>query len=440
MLNQEPEWRALQAKAMALTNEIRDRLISVYAKLASQIGRERLSTALQGGVGIKLVVAAINQEFKIFIPEEQRGVFKNLDLVVRLIFKQLQRGGSKSENNGTLFLPAPISEVSPSSVVKELTNACGVLEGSLIGLYRADRFIGRGAFGSVFVGQHSTNGSRVAIKVPSTSGGGRIITRLQRVSGSRTPNGISPDEIPAEAIVFEKNRVAIDTLPGDLCRQLLVAQAQRLKECTGIRGVVPYINTIDVNGAPAMITEFIGLSTGINTLRDVLRRSAPIWLGSFVNIAETCLRMGGHGDLKPENILLSSLGGRRQGLILIDPAVTLTNGQRSVSTMTPQYNPFLLRGERADVHALGIVLYEILTGTLPFNSSPWEFAGQNRTDEVANLSHSMFLCYPKLTDLPKTPRKSQARLHRIVDNCLLYPTYDLRSFAIDLKELIQSSC
>ena len=69
-----------------------------------------------------------------------------------------------------------------------------------------------------------------------------------------------------------------------------------------------------------------------------------------------------HCDLKPENILIKPSGS----VVLVDPA--LRADERDVITTTPHYNPLLLRDAKADVMAIGVMLYEILTGVLPIQS------------------------------------------------------------------------
>ena len=88
-----------------------------------------------------------------------------------------------------------------------------------------------------------------------------------------------------------------------------------------------------------------------------------------------------HRDLKPENIFLIERAGNRDYIKVLDfgiAKVTESGGQK-LSTITqagaifgtPQYMaPEQIRGEvidpRADVYALGVVLYEMISGHLPF--------------------------------------------------------------------------
>ncbi|MGE0104858.1 MAG: serine/threonine protein kinase [Blastocatellales bacterium] len=87
-----------------------------------------------------------------------------------------------------------------------------------------------------------------------------------------------------------------------------------------------------------------------------------------------------HRDIKPENIMLQDLGGGEQQVKLIDfgiaqvtepqsdmPATQVTKISGSVPYMAPEQ----LRGrpsKSSDIYALGVVAYEMLTGSRPFNA------------------------------------------------------------------------
>ncbi len=84
-----------------------------------------------------------------------------------------------------------------------------------------------------------------------------------------------------------------------------------------------------------------------------------------------------HRDLKPENIMIDA----EDRIKLIDFGIAdqtgarrLTSGKDSQIAGTPDYiSPEQVRGERgdrrSDLYALGVILYEMLTGTTPFSGS-----------------------------------------------------------------------
>ncbi len=91
-----------------------------------------------------------------------------------------------------------------------------------------------------------------------------------------------------------------------------------------------------------------------------------------------------HRDLKPENIIV----GERDKIKLIDFGIAglegarrLTFGKLSQVMGTPDYiSPEQVRGKRgdarSDIYAVGVMLYEMLTGTVPFRG-PNAFAIMN---------------------------------------------------------------
>ncbi len=132
------------------------------------------------------------------------------------------------------------------------------------------------------------------------------------------------------------------------------------------------------------------------SLHDLLRREGRLpyaeaaWLTLQVAEGlEAAHRFGlVHRDVKPENILLDAEGQAMLGDFGVARdlrALSLGDAHHTWTGMavgTPEYMaPEQLRGEgvdqRADIYALGAVLYETLTGKLPFpGSSPYEIAAQ----------------------------------------------------------------
>jgi eukaryotic-like serine/threonine-protein kinase len=139
-----------------------------------------------------------------------------------------------------------------------------------------------------------------------------------------------------------------------------------------------------------------------------------------------------HRDIKPANILLDANGHATVtdfGIALVTsrPAREL----RGSTAGTPHYmSPEQSLGEhvdgRSDVYALGIVLYEMLTGTCPF-------AGRNATEVIAKHISAPV---PKVSERePETP----VALVRLVDRMLAKDPAGRPTAAELVKELTAAS-
>ena len=114
-----------------------------------------------------------------------------------------------------------------------------------------------------------------------------------------------------------------------------------------------------------------------------------------------------HRDIKPDNILrrtdgscvLSDFGIAR----VIESETVLTREGTSIGT--PQYmSPEQLRGEkvdgRADLYSLGVVLYQLLTGELPYaGSDGWAIGMQHINADIPRLPLAMARMQPLVDNL-----------------------------------------
>ena len=135
---------------------------------------------------------------------------------------------------------------------------------------------------------------------------------------------------------------------------------------------------------PYLVLEYI---EGDN-LRRVLRSGqVPLPVETIVDrgrqLAEAIAYLHKHGivhrDLKPENILVSADGTLKIadfGTAMLEGARRLTWKHLSESLGTPDYmSPEQVQGgrgdERSDIYAWGIMMYEMLTGRVPFRGDNW---------------------------------------------------------------------
>ncbi|GIF77003.1 serine/threonine-protein kinase [Asanoa siamensis] len=139
-------------------------------------------------------------------------------------------------------------------------------------------------------------------------------------------------------------------------------------------GIVGLRGTTTVDGAPALVLDLVEGED----LRRRLRRDGPVppavaaHIAAQVAEALAYLHARGvvHGDVKPANLLVPADGGRVR-LTDFGVARRIARGRPDVIHATPEYvAPEVVAGEpagrAADVYALGIVLFEMLTGRSPY--------------------------------------------------------------------------
>jgi len=135
---------------------------------------------------------------------------------------------------------------------------------------------------------------------------------------------------------------------------------------------------VDGGVSPYLVLEFVD---GI-LLRDFLREHAPLPIEQaatltlqLVDALEYCHAEGViHRDLKPENVLIEADGKVKLvdfGIALLRGARRLTFRRLSSGFGTPDYMaPEQVQGDRGDartdIYAVGVMLYEMLTGDVPF--------------------------------------------------------------------------
>jgi serine/threonine-protein kinase len=158
---------------------------------------------------------------------------------------------------------------------------------------------------------------------------------------------------------------------------------------------------VDGGVAPYVVFEYVDGQS----LRDYLAARAPLETETAVRLtaqlADVLQYVHAHGvvhrDLKPENVLVTPDGRVKLvdfGIALLRGARRLTFQRLSSEVGTPDYMaPEQVQGERGDartdVYALGVILYEMLTGEVPYQGdSPLAVMSQRVTRDAPLLRHA----------------------------------------------------
>jgi len=223
--------------------------------------------------------------------------------------------------------------------------------GDLLDHYRIESVVARSGMASIFKATDTRTGATVAIKVPH-------------------------EEMEGDPVLFERFQ-----------RE---AEIGKLMDHPGVMKV---LDDGEKHSRIYMVMEWVDG----RLLRHIIHEQKPLPQERAITIAVRVLdalehihsRGVAHRDLKPENIMV----GAEDKIKLIDFGIAakadarrLTFGKLSQVMGTPDYiSPEQVKGrrgdKRSDLYSLGVILYEMLTGKLPF-SGPNPFAVMN--DRVLN--------------------------------------------------------
>ena len=273
-------------------------------------------------------------------------------------------------------------------------------QGTLVaGLYQVESVLGEGASGVVYVARAMPGGDRVALKVIH-----RSLCNDAHFSGRFT------------------------------------REATILKQLEG-NHIVRLLDIAEHDGLPVLVLEYIEGSS----LEAVLQKASPSIEQAVEITLQICAALGAahaggfvHRDLKPGNVLVQGeLGQTRTPMVWVvdfglgkalhrEPtSISLT--ERDMIVGTPAYmSPEQVHGDevdrRCDIYAAGVMLFEMLTGSLPFTG---------RTP-IAVMTAHLTEPIPKLTE--RAPQRGiSSALEAVVTRALAknpderYPT--ARAFA-----------
>ncbi len=215
------------------------------------------------------------------------------------------------------------------------------------GKYRIDALIGRGGMGAVFRAENLRIGKAVALKVlsakymPGSESERRFLREARLVGSMGHPNIVE---------VFDLGRLE-DGKPFQVMELL---EGQTLAERIRMEGALPEREALDFS------------EQVLSALEAAHDRGVV------------------HRDLKPENVYLVERGGATIAKLL-DFGVSKSMTEHTLSLTMPGVvvgTPYYLAPEQArgahdvdhrvDIWSMGVLMYEILTGALPFNARSYD--------------------------------------------------------------------
>jgi eukaryotic-like serine/threonine-protein kinase len=231
-------------------------------------------------------------------------------------------------------------------------------KGDRIGRYRVDDLVARGGMASIFRGTDLVSGNAVAIKIPHP-------------------------ELEADVLFFDRfhreadigrrldHRSVVKVLPdedtGRVCMIMEWVEGTRLREIIDSQGKLPQEVALRI-------------TVQICAALDYIHAHGVV-----------------HRDLKPDNILI----GANNEVKLLDFGIAgevgarrLTFGRLTKSMGTPDYvSPEQVKGKRgdprSDIYSLGVMLFEMITGEVPFGGPNAVVAMNQRLLNKPVLPHEL---------------------------------------------------
>jgi eukaryotic-like serine/threonine-protein kinase len=240
--------------------------------------------------------------------------------------------------------PAPQSSPAPSAPTLAPVDAGDLVGQTVAGRYRVLKKLGEGGMGTVYLSEHVTIEKKVALKV-----------LLHDYARKQDLKERFLQEAKAAAKIGHENIVDItdfgDTPDGS------------------VFFAMEYLEGVD--------------------LSQLIHRQGPVsWSRAKPILLQICRALGAahakgiiHRDMKPENIYLIEREGRADFVKVLDFGIakmSMENGESRLTRTgmifgTPEYmSPEQAQGNkpdhRVDIYAVGVIMYEMLTGHVPFKA------------------------------------------------------------------------
>ncbi|KAG8464760.1 hypothetical protein KFE25_010128 [Diacronema lutheri] len=283
--------------------------------------------------------------------------------------------------------PVPCGAVAPLRAADAVPGATGAKARKVVHHYELGELLGRGTYGKVKRAVDTRTGTEYAVKIVKKS----FLKRQRRFDANSGEYASAYEDVLREVAILKKlshaNVVRLHEVIDDpeMDKMYLVLELVRGGPALGERPAPHGGPGRPALGArrPAPVGEGEGAEAPSAVVahptcaRQPLSEADARRCVSDVLAGLEYLHFQGivHRDLKPENILRDSRTGR---FLICDLGVSLLadDGVAAGSAGTPAYSPpEVLRrdadcysGRAADVWSLGVTMFELLTGRLPFDA------------------------------------------------------------------------
>ncbi len=219
-----------------------------------------------------------------------------------------------------------------------------------------------------------------------------------------------------EHVMLQK-RMALKLLRADLCRrQELVTRFENEAVAASRIGQENIVNVTDFGRTPEGLVYFVMEELQGRSLAQLLRAEGSLSIERALAIAaQACRALHAahaagiiHRDIKPENVVLVPREGTAEFVKVLDFGISKmgevsttgsTTGSQRLTQLgmivgTPEYmSPEQAAGktidQRADAYSLGVLLFEMLTGRLPFEAeSALEMLMKHQTERPPRLAEA----------------------------------------------------
>jgi serine/threonine-protein kinase len=281
-------------------------------------------------------------------------------------------------------------------------NTAPKLPALIAGRYQPVRLIAKGGMGAVYEVEHARTGEHLALKV-LLSGVGASAEDLER---------------------FKREARASARIKSDHVVRVTDADV-----------------SAELDGAPFLVMELLeGMDLERKAAAERPDAATVVdWLRQVAVVIDKAHRLGlVHRDLKPENIFLATREDRPPIIKVLDFGIVKLAEEGTGATgegqiigtpryMAPEQALGQIIDQRADLYAIGVILYEMLSGRAPFESK----------DPVAMLTMHVKAPPPPLHMVTGDPPWCTRELVRLVEGALAkkpdrrFPTAEAMTAALD---------